>query len=645
MYFLLAYRQSYFVVQGKLEGPYPMNKGTGQGSVLSPTLFNLYLSNLPSTSDLNVETLCFADDVVLICRGPDLDSCLLAVEEATNRISNYLSNRSLEISPEKSHLVIFSKKIFNPSEHSIHINGTNLQAEETTKFLGMTLDYRFSLSPHILNVAQKGAKIISLIKSLRKTWHGPDPRNLITFYRGLLRSSIEYGSHILRYSNYSHFEKLVKLQYKALRLALGLRNSTPTNVILAEAAEPPLHIRISQLSDRYIMRTLSLSEHLLIDKLYTLQNILNRKPNGNIHNIRTDFPVYKSFTRLIQHRPKIHTHALPTPYQFPFSLINSSPNINTTIGLLVKSAECKETTLQEELSKENLESHTQIYTDGSNLREGSYVGYSSVIPSHDIVIKHRISSYASIFTAEALAILTSLRAIRSNNLERVVILTDSLSVLVALRDLSFSKTKSHIIYQILELWSSLTAESKEIAFVWVPSHVGIPGNELADLHAKQAINDASLQNTPIPQTDFRESITRRMKDRTSKLLRIQSASKGSHYFKKFYRGWKKPWFEGLKMDRPQITTINRMRSNHFNLNQSLQRKNIINSALCECSQIESLSHVFWFCPKYTVQRDTLIKSLKKLNIKTFNINKLIENPTAKIAYILHNYLKSIGKNI
>ena len=39
--------------------------------------------------------------------------------------------------------------------------------------------------------------------------------------------------------------------------------------------------------------------------------------------------------------------------------------------------------------------------------------------------------------------------------------------------------------------SIFTSSSKRITFCWVPSHVGIEGNEKADLTAKAALNFAS----------------------------------------------------------------------------------------------------------------------------------------------------------
>ena len=42
------------------------------------------------------------------------------------------------------------------------------------------------------------------------------------------------------------------------------------------------------------------------------------------------------------------------------------------------------------------------------------------------------------------------------------------------------------VYRILSIISELQEKGKEVTLVWVPAHVGIPGNEQADALAKAA---------------------------------------------------------------------------------------------------------------------------------------------------------------
>ena len=80
-------------------------------------------------------------------------------------------------------------------------------------------------------------------------------------------------------------------------------------------------------------------------------------------------------------------------------------------------------------------------------------------------------------------------------IEQVVILTDSRSGIEALNK-STPKYQSHRIDTIKKKAQDLRAEANiEITIQWIPSHVGIEGNEEADETAKRA--HENLQEVPI----------------------------------------------------------------------------------------------------------------------------------------------------
>ena len=51
------------------------------------------------------------------------------------------------------------------------------------------------------------------------------------------------------------------------------------------------------------------------------------------------------------------------------------------------------------------------------------------------------------------------------------------------------------------------SKTKEILFCWLPTHVGINGNEAADVKAKASLDLESL-NFKLPCTDFKPFINR-----------------------------------------------------------------------------------------------------------------------------------------
>lgn len=214
--------------------------------------------------------------------------------------------------------------------------------------------------------------------------------------------------------------------------------------------------------------------------------------------------------------------------------------------------------------------------DGSKTNIGNYAGLSVHVPTLKIDLKFKISSNALIYPAEAQAILQSLYTIENCNIDKAVIFIDSLCSLAAIHHISPHKSSPPLIYQIIELWNHLTNLGKSIHLMWVPAHVNIQGNEKADEMAKEAISSGTRIEPALPYSDLYSITNLIMKSKTSKTLRFRAKNNGSKYFE-LYHGWKSSWFQKLKMNRIQISTLNRMRANHYNLSQSLERKIIIKS--------------------------------------------------------------------
>jgi len=70
-----------------------------------------------------------------------------------------------------------------------------------------------------------------------------------------------------------------------------------------------------------------------------------------------------------------------------------------------------------------------------------------------------------------------------------------------------------------------------------------------------------------------------------------ASTKGTLHFERYSSISKKTWFEGTSFNREKIV-INRLRSNHYNLNESLYRDNMIESPSCPCGAIkQSINHI------------------------------------------------------
>ena len=69
------------------------------------------------------------------------------------------------------------------------------------------------------------------------------------------------------------------------------------------------------------------------------------------------------------------------------------------------------------------------------------------------------------------------------------------------------------------------------------------------------------------------------------------------------------YFDTLHVSRIAQIVNNRIRLECSSLNSHLFKKNLIDNQLCSCGSIETTSHFFFSCPRYTVHRQQYLLNL------------------------------------
>ena len=106
---------------------------------------------------------------------------------------------------------------------------------------------------------------------------------------------------------------------------------------------------------------------------------------------------------------------------------------------------------------------------------------------------------ASIFSAKIYAIDLALDLISKSNSQRFIIYSDSISVLQSLKR---TKLENPLIVKIFHKLNSLI-HCEKVIFCWIPSYIGIQGNDKASSLAKVAINMTPDKNIKTPHTDLK----------------------------------------------------------------------------------------------------------------------------------------------
>ncbi|CAG5096777.1 Protein of unknown function [Cotesia congregata] len=192
--------------------------------------------------------------------------------------------------------------------------------------------------------------------------------------------------------------------------AWGYSSSTPCNVILAEAKEPPLDIRFRYLASNFLARAASRIDHKV---LLVLQEVADLEDTPTLINRDGRVNLVVSFREIDKYRHLIMSSNGPLCYEYGFESIMHHPQVSFDEGEEINgSKRCQE--LFRDIFDEFLTSWTCIFTDGSKDDKAPFGGFSVVLPLEEVELEFRAPRQASIFTLEVMAIYHALKFIEQS---------------------------------------------------------------------------------------------------------------------------------------------------------------------------------------------------------------------------------------
>ena len=487
----LSNRQFRVRLGSNLSDSYSQEMGVPQGSILSVTLFILKINSIVNCLPPSVRGSLYVDDFLICYRSKDMRCLERQLQFCLNRIQKWADENGFRFSKSKSVCVHFCHKHILHPDPELKIYDSPIPMVEETKFLGLIFDRKLTFKPHIKSLKDKCLKAINLLRVVAHTDWGADSPTLLRLYRALVRSKLDYGCIVYGSARESYLQSLDRVQNLALRICLGAFRTTPIPSLHVEANEMPISLRRDKLSLQYMIKLKSNKNNPAYDCVFRpeLKALYETKARSTpTLGIRMSQHM-KDTCIPLNNIANYSISAIPPwtlkPALFVYELHNLGTKNDTPSNLYISK-------LNELFGV--FTGHRRIFTDGS--KDGAAVAAAAVC--NDDKWSVRLPDHASIFSAEAHAILLALNAIQQSTHSKFIILSDSLS---SLQSIENRNLHNPLVMNICNKIHKLITSGNSICFIWIPSHIGISGNTLADSEAKAALQ-LPISNTPVPYTDF-----------------------------------------------------------------------------------------------------------------------------------------------
>lgn len=190
--------------------------GVPQGSVLGPTLFLIYINNLPS--EIPRQFILFADDTNVLIRSDNFEDLEDNIVSTLSELEKWFEKNGLLLNHDKTNIIHFRAKNLAYNE----INNSNLNTVNSHKFLGVHIDRNLNWKTHIEFLVNKLSTYRFAFKVLTNSVSKETCR---VVYCAYIQSILKYG--IIVWGLSPDFDKVFKAQKILLRVIekVGFRHS------------------------------------------------------------------------------------------------------------------------------------------------------------------------------------------------------------------------------------------------------------------------------------------------------------------------------------------------------------------------------------------------------------------------------------
>ena len=558
-----------------------IEQGCPQGGILSPLLWNITLNLLLKDSNIDPEFVqAFADDMVILVQGIDLKTIKTIAKNHLIIIDTWCKDNGLKLSKIKTKIILFRMKGRAKNIKPIKIKGDTIEFTKSTKFLGVIIDEFLNWNEHITGKCAKAKKLLFKCKNaVNKNW-GLSPDKIKWIYQQVILPQITYSAFVWIHKAEETVkirEMLNKVQRLANIMITGAIFTTPNETLNIMAGNRPI---VQQLKLAAVKTAIRLDTNK------------DWQPNRQLDNRKKNY-YHTSITDPILNQTKSYKH-------------------NDLLPKTNMQKKYKVNPFQTEETREIIQSipihYIKIYTDGSLIKDqnnniksgaGIYITKNGKT-AHEKSIP--LGNKATINQCEMYAIKHAVQWVNDQNLESqsIYLFSDSQT---ALYTLNKQMTQSKLTIETNKILNE-TGTKHNIFLTKVPAHVGLEGNEKADILAKKGAENCT-GNENIIKNSYNNIINeienKLFKEQIKQIKKSNISDKGKLPAINILQKYK---YKLSSKNKKTLRNLTHIVTGHNMLNHSRNNRIKSRSPYCNfCPNIrETSDHFMGKCPAYANTR-------------------------------------------
>src|SRR6266702_833268 len=506
----------------------------------------LYLCNICRLETEGAYSLSYVNDFAITVTLNSAKANCKKLEGIALKLMSKAKEAAISFNIGKTELIHFYNK-HTTIEEGLKLKNTEISPKPLVRWLGVFLDSKLIFKQHVEIRISKAKTAFYLIRRLGNTQKGLSLQALQQLYIAYITTTADYGIQCWwKSKSRDHLlARYQSLQNEALKLILGAFKGSPSQAMEIETFIPPPRIRFEKLCNNYALRILKFKENHVIKKAYIEENNKDRDELAASFSSSSSFGSKNSTIRhLLQPKTQLLSLVSRVQQLIPIWKIERtslnwqkpwSPPISISFFI---SKGSKEEAVQEHLRLvENLQESLEwdlvdiYYTDGSKDSKSSAAAVCKIGERNRIkyATNWNLGPYMEIMDAELYAVYRALEHLKQQRLEekQVYIFIDSQAAIKRLQ-LNSLTGGQELVFKITQSCSYLASKKISINFYWVPSHLGIYGNEIADKLAKKGLSRKKIQSSYTSLSYIGRLAREKMLEQWKNNWQ-QNKNKGKHY--------------------------------------------------------------------------------------------------------------------